>query len=102
MIASSFRKPLSHKAEKVAELAEEECNECFDLDFTDMFSSSMQYLAASAASKELNTEKLECDMHQGDKVGICAVGELKRSKDKVTLHNHSSCLHFTMLVLKPY
>ena len=31
VIASSFRKTLSHKAGKVAELAEEACTKCFDL-----------------------------------------------------------------------
>ena len=40
MIALSFRKPLSHKSEKVAVLEEEACNDQFDLDFTDAFSSS--------------------------------------------------------------
>ena len=82
VIALSFRKPLSHEANKVSELAEEACNEFFDLDFTDAFSSSAQDLAASALSKEFNTEKVECDMHQGDKVGASAVWELTRRKDK--------------------
>ena len=47
-------------------------NEFFDLDFTDIFSSSVQDLAASPASKELNEEKVECDTHQGDKLGSSA------------------------------
>ena len=54
MIASSFRNKISHKADKVAELAEKVYTEYFDLDFTDVFSSSVQDLATSAASKELN------------------------------------------------
>ena len=37
----------------------------------------------SAGSKELNAEKVECDMHQGNKVGASVVGELTRSKVKV-------------------
>ena len=36
--------------------------------FNDVFSSSVQDLAATAVAKELNAEKVECDMHQGDKV----------------------------------
>ena len=32
-IALSFRKPLTHKADKVAQLAEEVCNEIFELNF---------------------------------------------------------------------
>ena len=40
------------------------------------------------SSKELNVEKLECDMHQGDKVGASTVGGLTGIKDKVTSHSH--------------
>ena len=50
-IALSLRKIFSNKADKVAGLAEEACNECFKLCFTHMFSSSAQDIAASAASK---------------------------------------------------
>ena len=50
-----------------------------------MFSSSVQDLAASTESKELKVEKVECDIHQGDKVGAKAVGELTRSFNKVKL-----------------
>ena len=41
VIVFSFRKPLSHEAEKVTELAEEACTEYFDLEFNDVFSSSV-------------------------------------------------------------
>ena len=34
-------------------------------------------------------EKIECDIHEGNKVGASAVGELNRSKDKVKLHANS-------------
>ena len=54
----TFRKPSPHEADKLAELAEEACNEHFELDFTNGFSSSVQDIAASAASKELNAEKV--------------------------------------------
>ena len=37
VIVLSFRKLLSHEYEKVSELAEEACNEYFDLDFADTF-----------------------------------------------------------------
>ena len=59
--------------------------ECFELDFQDVLSSSVQDLAASAASKELKVKKVECDVHQGDKVGASTVGELTRSFNKVNL-----------------
>ena len=100
-IEFSFVKKLSHKDEKVSEVAEEACTEHF-ANFDDLFSSYVQDLAASALAKQLNAEKVECDMHQGDKVGAITVGELTRRKDKVKFHAHSSCLHFTMLKLKPH
>ena len=53
VIALSFRKPVPHNSDKVAQLAEEVCQEHFELDFQDTFSSSVQDLAASAVSKEL-------------------------------------------------
>ena len=51
VIALSFRKPVSHKSDKVAELAEEACHEYFELCFQRVFSYSAQDLATSAASK---------------------------------------------------
>ena len=68
-IALSIKMLSSHKTDKAAELAEELCDECFDLNFTNVFCSSAQDLASSAASKELNVYKVEWDMHQGEKVG---------------------------------
>ena len=50
-IALSFRKVVSHKSDKVAELAEEVFHEHFELDFQHAFSSSAQDLAASVVSK---------------------------------------------------
>ena len=51
LIELSFRRPLSHKAYKVAELVEEACNDDFDSYFTDAFSSPVQDLATCATSK---------------------------------------------------
>ena len=44
----------------------------------------------------------EYDMHQVDKLGVSAVEELTRRKDRLKLHDQSSFFHFTMIVLKPY
>ena len=41
-IALSFRKPITHKADEVAELAQKSCCETFDLTFQETFSSSVQ------------------------------------------------------------
>ena len=74
VLALSFVKPISHEVDKVAELDEEICDETFDLKFQDTFSSSVQDLAASAVAKTLEVDKVECDMHQGDKVGASVFG----------------------------
>ena len=50
-IALSFRNSISHKADRIAQLAEELCDETFDSKFQDIFSSSVQDLAASAVAK---------------------------------------------------
>ena len=78
-IALVFRKPITHKADKVAELAEKACCEMFDLIFQETFSSLVQDLASSAVPKELEVDKIECDMRQGDKVGASAVREFVRT-----------------------
>ena len=53
--------------------------------FQEKNSSSVQDLAESAAPKELEVDKVECDMHQGHKVGASAVGELFRTVNKIKL-----------------
>ena len=47
----SFRTLSSCKADKVAELVEEVCHDHFDLNFTNMLSSSVQDTSACAVSK---------------------------------------------------
>ena len=61
----------------------------------------MQDLSSSTVANELNMEKVEFDMHQGDKAGVSAVRELTRSKDKEKLHAHSLYLCHKILMLKP-
>ena len=47
-------------------------------------------------------EKVECDMHQGDKVGASAVDGLTISKDKVTCHARSLFSCYVTLTLQPH
>ena len=70
----SFRKHISHKTDKVDKLAEEMWDEVFGLKFQDTLASSAQDLASSVVAKELEVDKVECDMHQGDKVVASAWG----------------------------
>ena len=84
-IALAFLKPVTHKADDVSTLAKEVYQEFFGCEFQDIFSSAVQDLAASAVANELNVDKVECDMHQGDKVGASTVGELFRTANKVKI-----------------
>ena len=83
--ALSFRKSIIHEANKVAELVEKTCCEMFDLEFQEVFSSSVQDLATSAIPKELEVDKVEPSTCQVDKVGSSAVGELTRTANKAKL-----------------
>ena len=83
IVALAFRKPVSHKANDVATSSKEIVLEFFGCEFLDLFSSAAQDLAASSVANELHVDKVECDMHQGDKVGASAVGKLFRATNKV-------------------
>ena len=84
-IALTFRKLYSHTSDELAELGQEACNKTFGVEFVDAFSCLVHDLAASAIAKELQVDEVECDMHQGDKVGASAVGELVHTVSKVNL-----------------
>ena len=79
----SFRKTLSSKADKVAELVQDVCTEALVKNLVDILSSSAQDLAASKVVVESNAENAECDMFQGDKVGNSTFEEWTRRKDSV-------------------
>ena len=81
----AFRKLDACAPDEVAELAQQACDETFGVEFHDMFSYSVQDLAASAVAKELQVDEVACSMHQGDKVGASAIGELVRTVNKVNL-----------------
>ena len=98
IIALSFREVLSSKAEKVKELAEDVSLELTDKQFKDIFSSSVQDQAAKKVAKELDVATDTCDMHQGDKIGASAVGELTRSRDGVVINAFPESLEIIQLL----
>ena len=67
------------------------------MEFQDTFSSSVQDLAASAASKELKMEKVEHNMHQGNKLGASAVRELTRSLNFAIIEFKPCLLYFIVV-----
>ena len=51
-----------------------------------MTGSSVQDCATLSVAEELDLEPEKCTMHQGDKIGKSAIGELVRSKNKVIVN----------------
>ena len=74
--ALALRKLGAHASNKVAELAQQACDEVFGVEFHDVFLLSAQDLATSAIAKESQVDKVECGTYQGDKVSASTVGEL--------------------------
>ena len=84
-----YRKVVSRKSDKVSELVQDECNEVLDKNFANVFASQVQHLVVRKVSVELNGDKVEFDMHEGNKVGISDSGELSRNKDNVLVSEFS-------------
>ena len=59
------------------------CTEVLDKDFVDIFALLVFDLEENKVVVELNAEKVEYYIHQGDEVRISAVGELVRRKDSM-------------------
>eukprot|EP00966_Prymnesium_polylepis_P123065 2845533-Prymnesium_polylepis.1 len=54
----------------------------YDLNLLEVCGSARQDAAAIGVARELGIEEEICSMHQGDKVGSSAVGDLVRTKNK--------------------
>ena len=70
----AFRKLDACAPDEVAELAQQAWNEMFGAEFHNVFSCSVQDLAATAVAKESKVDKVERGTNQGSKVGASAVG----------------------------
>ena len=59
---------------------------CTSLEFDKVCSSGVQDKAALKTAELLGLEKESCDMHDGDKIGKSAIGELVRSRNRVPVN----------------
>ena len=82
VIAMSFRRVKSSTAQVVSDLARAVTKELTDHDFNTLFAASVQDAAAKSVARHLNVEVETCDMHDGDKVGGSAIGELVRKNGR--------------------
>lgn len=78
----SFRRVKSSTAQVVSDLARAVTKELTDHDFNTLFAASVQDAAAKSVARHLNVEVETCDMHDGDKVGGSAIGELVRKNGR--------------------
>ena len=67
-------------------LVEESCDEVIDKVINEIFSQLFQDLGIRKVANELSENYVSCDMHQGNKVGSSAAGELSRSKDNFAIN----------------
>ena len=77
-MATALRKVDSSKAVDVSELLKEVSVETTGFTLDAISGAAKQDAAAKKVAKVLNLEVETCDMHDGDKVGQSAVGELTR------------------------
>ena len=82
----------------VTQLAQDAINETFETNFQNAFSYSVHNLVVSTVAKELVVDKVEYDVHEGEKVRASAVGELTRSLIKVNLLTFSIVCFFQNLI----
>ena len=75
------------KSNCVAQFIKKITTEVAGEDLNDVCDVSKQDLAALSVAKELGISKIEaCDMHDGNKIGWSAIGELVRTKDKIPVN----------------
>ena len=86
VVALSFRKVSTTCGEYIADLAREVVEETTVVEFNMLTGSSVQDCAALSVAEELDLEPEKCTMHQGDKIGKSAIGELLRSKNKAIVN----------------
>ena len=78
VVAIAFKRMLSSTSESVAGLAREVIQEVTGFKFNEVCGASVQDAAARSVARLLNLEEETCDMHDGDKIGRSAIGELLR------------------------
>jgi hypothetical protein len=79
--------PLSDGTDKVGAITiETVMNEVTGFKYNQVMAAMISDLAAKGIAREFEQEGESCDMHQGDKIGRSAIGDLVRSKNKVPVN----------------
>ena len=86
VVALSFGKVSTTCGEYIADIAREVVEETTVVESDILTGSSVQDCAALSVAEELDLEPEKYTMHQGDKIGKSAIGELVRSKNKAIVN----------------
>jgi len=78
VVAIAFKRALSSTSESVATMAREVVQEITGFDFNEVCGASVQDAAARSVARLLNLEEETCNMHDSNKIGRSAIGELLR------------------------
>ena len=76
VVAVAFKRAMSSTSESVAGLARLVIEEITGFEFNQVCGASVQDAAAKSVARLLNLEEETCNMHDGDKIGRSAIGEL--------------------------
>lgn len=80
VVALSFKRAFSSTGINVAIMARNVVKEITNHNFSDICGCSVQDSAAKSIARHLDLEEETCDMHDTDKIGRSAIGELLRKK----------------------
>ena len=78
VVALTFERVLTSNAQSVADLAKLVVKDITGFDFGNLCGCSVQDSAAKSVARHLELEEETCDMHDSDKIGRSAIGELLR------------------------
>ena len=99
VVALTFRRARSSAGESVANLAREEVFNTTGYRFDQIIGCSVQDAAARSVAAHLQLEEETCDMHDGDKIGRSAIGELLRTRNKVAINSFPASMFIVLTYL---
>ena len=99
VVALTFRRARSSAGESVVNLAREEVFNTTGYRFDQIIGCSVQDAAARSVAAHLQLEEETCDMHDGDKIGRSAIGELLRTRNKVAINSFPAGMFIVLTYL---
>ena len=86
VLAIGFKHVTNSKSANVTDLGRTVVKDVTGFNFEDLFGLAIQDRGATKVAKALELDEEICDMHNGDKIGASAIGELTRSKNSQVIN----------------